>query len=402
MMLDLKKYEELMAKCSHCEFCQATCPVFLEDLLETHVARARLELIRASLVEGSLPVTKRLRDVISRCLLCTNCVQTCPAGVPIDEIVVAARHRLYEEKRLDAPRRYLVNKFMSRRGFSGFIGMAEALAQRMGLTPRELPAQASKRFESLCRGVISPKEKARARVAYYVGCATNAFYPDTAMNVVRVLTRNGIEVVIPDGLVCCGLPALVEGDLATVQKMVRVNIPILASQEVDAIITDCTSCGMMLRTKVAKALPENDPLRLQAELIGTKVWEVTDYLNNVGLSSEPLGLPEKYTYHVPCHRGWTPTINDAPRNLLAAVPQAELVEMEYPERCCGAGGTFYMNFRELSENIRSHKLEDIGRTGVKTVLTQCPACRSYLSAPLADHTVMHPISFLAGAYGFEP
>ena len=85
-MLSLELYEDMMAKCSYCQFCQATCPVYLEDHLETHLARARVELIRAALLEGSMPVTERLREVVSRCLLCGNCVQTCPAVIPVDEI----------------------------------------------------------------------------------------------------------------------------------------------------------------------------------------------------------------------------------------------------------------------------------------------------------------------------
>jgi len=180
--------------------------------------------------------------------------------------------------------------------------------------------------------------------------------------------------------------------------MISVNVEILMQQKVDAIITDCTSCGMTFKVKTLKILSEDDPLRADATEVAAKFWEVTDYLNHIGLSMEPSQLPEKYTYHVPCHRGWTPTVNDAPRNLLAGVPHARLVEMGHPELCCGAAGGFFIEHKNLSEGIRSNKLEEIAQTGVHTILTQCPGCRYYLGASLKDHVVMHPISFLSRAY----
>jgi glycolate oxidase iron-sulfur subunit len=155
----------------------------------------------------------------------------------------------------------------------------------------------------------------------------------------------------------------------------------------------------MFRAKAAKTLPDDDPLRPQTEALAEKVWEVTDYLNQIGLSVEPPSLSESYTYHIPCHRGWTPTLDDAPRSLLEKVPEAELVELEDPDKCCGAGGTFYMDFKELATDIRTGKLTDIRQTGVKTVLTQCPACRSFLGTRLDDSEVTHPIVLLAKAYG---
>jgi len=399
-MLDVKEYRDQMAKCSHCGLCQATCPVYLEDLLQTHVARVRMDLIRTCLVEGTLPVSKRFREVVDRCLLCTNCSRTCAAGVPVDDIVVAARYQLYGGKRRDPIRRQLMRRMMINRGVGGLLGRVGSLAHKMGWLPQEMPVPALPSFQARYQDGLPLTGKKRARVAYFVGCATNTLYPDTGEAVLQVLAHNGVEVVIPGGQVCCGMPALADGDLATVQEMVRTNMALLADQEVDAIITDCTSCGMMFKTKAIKAFAENDPLRPQIEAVAAKVLEVTDYLNQLGLVQEPAPLPETYTYHIPCHRGWTPTVDAAPRDLLAAVPQAELKEMADPERCCGAGGAFFMDFKALSDDIRSPKLADIGSTGVTTILTQCPMCRSYLSAALKAHRVIHPVAFLAGAYGY--
>ena len=165
------------------------------------------------------------------------------------------------------------------------------------------------------------------------------------------------------------------------------------------IITDCTSCGLMFKTKVLKLFGADDPILEKAEVVAAKIWEATDYLNHVGRVSEPEALAEAYTYHMPCHRSWSPTLDDAPRHLLSGIPQSKRVEMNHPEKCCGAAGAFFVEHKALSEDIRAAKTEDIAATGVQTVVTQCPSCRTYLSAVLGNDRVMHPIYFLAKAYG---
>ncbi len=400
-MQDVNAYKDIIKKCSHCGFCVETCPVYQEDLLQTYSARARLGLIRASLMDGSLKVTGRLREILNRCLLCTNCVQSCSTEIPVDEIIMAARHEIFKGKRKNLAERYLMRKIMAERGVRGTLRKVEVLARVMGLAPKDLPPSVSPPFQARYRGRFAPEGEVRARVAYYVGCATNTLYPETGADVVRVFARNGIEVIVPEGLVCCGMPALIEGDLDTARELMQTNVSILEGREVDGIVTDCTSCGMMLKAKAAKVFSEGDPWRSRTEAVADKVWEATDYLNRLGLVAPPRPVAQEYTYHVPCHRGWRESVSDAPRDLLAKVPQARLIEMEEPERCCGAGGAFFMENRELSENIRSHKLEDIGQTGAKVVITQCPACRMYMEAPLEDRVVMHPISFLARGYEFD-
>jgi len=397
-MRDLNQYRESMLKCSWCEFCQATCPIYLEDLLETHVARSRLNLIRMCLLEKTLPRSDRFKEIVDRCLCCTNCSQTCPAKIPVEEMVMAARSILYQGKRRNPLQRALLRRFMEQRGLGKAMAAMQSLAAALGFSFEEVPAITAAPFLDQPRGRVPAVGETRGRVAYFVGCATNSFYPGTAEDVVGVLTRNGLEVMIPEGLVCCGLPALAEGDFDTAEELARKNYPVLTALEADAILTDCTSCGMTLKSKAMKVLPDQDPLRLKAELLAPKVWEVTDYLNQIGLSSPPSALPKKFTYHAPCHRGWTNTLTAAPINLLAKVPGAELIELEYPQRCCGAGGAFSLEHPDLSRRIRAKKIEDILQTGAKTVLTQCPACRSFLIPALPEHTVLHPISFLARAY----
>lgn len=399
-MLRLEYYRELADKCSSCGYCQAVCPVFREDLLETHLPRARVKLIRESLIEKTYPVTPRLREIIDRCLLCTSCTNNCPTGIPADEIITAARIELAGQAGLGAAaKRAVMKNILGQRGLAGLLTRAGSIAQKLNLGPKDVPQLASRPFDSRIRGKVEAKGEKRATVAYFVGCGTNFIFPETGEDTVKVLTRNGVEVLIPQGQVCCGIPSLAEGDLSAVQEAVRTNVELFSGLDVDAVVTDCTSCGMMFKVKAAKTLPANDPLQEKIAALAAKTFEVTEYLDRIGLAEVPEALNTSFTYHVPCHRGWSPTVVEAPRRVLSQVAGLEAREMEEPGACCGAAGTFYLQHPDLSNSIRSHKIEDIQATGAETVITQCPVCRFYLAARLDNKKVLHPVNLLAQAYG---
>ncbi len=398
---DLGKYLEQIDKCSHCEFCQATCPSFREELVETLLARSRLLLIKACLIDRELTPSPRFRDIVDGCLMCGRCVEACPARIPVDEVVAAARGELNKGKFCHELRRRALTRFMANRGPDRMIAFAFAIAEKMGLWPPGIPQPVSAPVTGKLSGVVKSRGQERGRVVYYIGCAANSLDPVTARDVVQVFTENGIEVMVPPDLVCCGLPALAEGDLEEARGAVVRNLEILGGLDAEAIITDCSSCGMMLKVKSLSLIPAGHPLRATAEAVSGKVWEATEYLNGVGLSRKPGGLEVVYTYHEPCHRSFSPTMKDAPRALLASLPGSRFSELADPGQCCGAGGTFFLEHRDLSGRIRAKKLEDIKSTGAEVVISQCPACRAYLAAALPGKELLHPLSLLARAYGFR-
>ena len=398
-MLKIDDYSREINRCLQCNFCLATCPVYNEDMVESSVARGRINLINAAMIEKSIPVTGRAREIINRCLLCTNCMQGCPSGIPVDDIIIAARTELFNQFGLGTVEKMLFRQLLNRKSPGTLASRAVSLIRKLNLFPGPLPALASPPFEQRVSGIISPAGAPRARVAYFIGCGTNYLYPDTGEAVVKVLVENQIEVVVPANQSCCGIPALAHGDQQTAVESLRANAEVFAELDVDAIITDCTSCGYMLKTKASKVLPHDDPYRKTMALMAKKTFEVTEYLAGLGLVKKFKSRPASITYHVPCHRGWSKGLLDAPRKLVALMPEAHLVEMKGAEKCCGAGGSTFINHSDLGAGIRSQKLEDIKATGAAMVMTQCPACRFYLGEGLKDSSikVLHPMSVLASA-----
>lgn len=395
--MKLKDLAGEIDRCSQCNFCQAVCPVFREDLVESSVARGRLNLIQAAVLAKTVPLTDRARDLINRCLLCTNCVQGCPTGVPVDDIIIAARHELMKDKGSAWPVRIVFRQMLKRGAGSSAAVRTMSWLRRFNLVPGRLPPLADPPFmqRTAAGGRVGG---ARARVAYFVGCGTNYLFPDTGAAVCRILADNGVEVVIPEGQVCCGMPALAYGDLEAAAQAVRANAAVLAACEVDAVVTDCTSCGFMLSKKAAVVLDPDDSALPQVLAVAAKTVEITEFLVGLPLAEQKMSGSLRVTYHVPCHRSWSPGLVAAPATLIARLGGVELAPLTEPDRCCGAGGTFFLSHAELGEKIRERKLADILRTGVRKVVTQCPACRYYLSEGLKDHgvEVVHPVALAVG------
>ena len=400
-MISLESLKEMMVKCSHCAGCEAVCPVYLETLSEPMVARNRVEVIRETLYNKSMPFSDRAREILDCCLLCTNCTQNCGSRVEIDDIVIAARAYLHDE-RGGSLKTAAVGMVLTNRKLAGLLSKVGYVVQRVGFASN-VPKVAGKTFDKYYSGTVKAEGETRGRVAYFVGCGTNFMWPDTGVATVKVLTANGIEVVIPENQACCGIPAMAEGDLKSAGEMVRTNVQIFAGMDAEAIVTDCTSCGMMLKEKYAKMLPDDDPLQEKVKVVSGKIFEVTDYLAKVGLAKKPGRIDKVFTYHAPCHRNWTRTVGDAPLKVLTQIPGTELREMDKPERCCGAGGTFYMGHSEIAQGIRSRRIDQIEETGADTVVTQCPICRFYIEQGLegAKAEVVHPMVMLARAYAFD-
>ncbi|MBW1681764.1 MAG: (Fe-S)-binding protein [Deltaproteobacteria bacterium] len=375
-MRHLEDYEDAISRCFHCQICQAACPVYLQDLLETYCARARLGLVQAVFLEQTLKVTPRLREVMDRCLFCTRCTRHCPAGVPLDDVFALARENL--------------GKQLGEQGRDGGAWTAPDAG---------VPGPVAGPLKSGLGEIPAVKGPVRARVAYYPGCATSRLFQDTGQAVLRVMSENGVQVMIPEGLSCCGFPAYVAGDLHTFRRAMQENLSILSGLDVDAILVDCASCGMAFKVKAGEVAKGDGAMEDQAARVAEKTWEATDYLNHLGPVAEPGAVAGVWTYHAPCRIGWTPTAEEAPEALLQHIPGAQYEALETTGACCGAGDLFHLRHGELSRSIRTKRLKEIRRNGAHTVVTQCPFCRYYLQQGGSDLEVMHPLAFLARAYG---
>jgi glycolate oxidase iron-sulfur subunit len=118
-----------------------------------------------------------------------------------------------------------------------------------------------------------------------------------------------------------------------------------------------------------------------------------------------LPVRRRVTIHDPCDLVRGQGISSEIRQLLAAVPGLEIVEMDHPDRCCGGGGTYSINHPEPAREIGRLKAREILDTGASLVVTACPGCILQIQRVLAAEgqplPVVHPAELLAYSYGFR-
>jgi len=407
-------------KCTRCGSCQTICPVHGRVLTEATCARGKVQLMRGFL-EGRIPLNKEIQEIASNCLMCKACTQNCPSGVHTDQLFFQLRKALAKEVGLPWAKKAAFTALTYRRlfdmglrlgsvfqslvlkeapdGRGGKVSRIPLPAAGLNLR-RVLPALARRPLRSLLADrprLTSPK----ATVALFPGCMLSYVYPQAGVAIVDVLARNNIDAVLLDGLGCCGVPALSNGDFETSGMLARANVRALSSRSFDAVITGCASCGAALKHDYA-TLIEDGPEREKWETLSGKVFDIAQFLVANGFSDSFKGQALKVTYHDPCHLARGMGVTREPRELLKALPGVEFVEMRDANTCCGCGGTFSLTQYDMARRINDAKLDNIERSGAEIVATGCSACKMHINDGLSRRRgnvrVLHTAEILAMAY----
>ncbi|MFZ1946606.1 MAG: (Fe-S)-binding protein [bacterium] len=403
-------------RCLKCGLCKSACPIYAETLDESSSARGRIAIAEA-LRESGLSLGPLVADRLGKCLNCKACMDACPSGIKVDEIVLAARAEIFKKGRFPLLKKLVFRNLLKRGRLLPPVGKTVAFIERKilrGLPPsspyrillplvkldrdRLLPIFAEKALTEELPEVVTPKAPARMRVGFFSGCATNLIYTGVGKDVVRALVGEGIEVVIPRDQGCCGVPVYTAGDRETARALARRNAEAFGRHRVDAIVTACASCGLALKRDYETMLGlGRDPL-------GAKVYDFAEFLvKHSKLEFARTGLPAtKATYHYPCHLNRGQGIKEAPRKVLEALSGVEFVEMEQADRCCGGAGTFSLSYYDLARAVGARKANYVAASGADVVATSCPSCMMQLADMLGRNglpqKVVHLAELVAACY----
>ena len=389
-MSKLKQLEELreeIEQCVKCGACRAHCPVFGAERREGRVARGKVALADAVL-RGEVGLEAKVLEDLSQCLLCGSCEAQCPNKVPTDEIVAAARRRIAEQKGLSSfgkglaavlGRPKLMNALAKTGGkFSKLL--FKRLPENSGLrlrfpapylaADRTLPPITDRPFRERVPEVIEG-QPGMPTIAFFTGCGINYMYPAIGEAFLQALKFLGVTIIIPKDQACCGLPAVSAGAGSVVEQLAVQNLAALTRRPVDYVVTACASCNAGL----GKIYPD---LGGDYVDLGKKTRDIFVFLVELGLPQKLAALPRpekriKVTYHDPCHLR-TRGITKEPRQILAALPQVEFVEMAHAGTCCGLGGTYSVYHYDTAKKIGAKKAANIAASGAELVATDCPGC----------------------------
>jgi len=310
--------EAILRKCVHCGFCTSTCPTFVLLGDERDSPRGRIYMIK-EMLENDRPADAEVTRHVDRCLSCLSCMTTCPSGVNYMHLVDHARAHIEKTYRrpfanrmiramlafvLPSPARFRAALHLARLGrpFARFLEHVPALkplSAMLALAPSSVP----KRSRNSSPGVHVASGVRRKRVALLTGCAQAVLDPGINDATIALLTRLGVEVVVPTGETCCG--SLVhhmgheEAALASARQNVDAWMREMERAPLDAIVITASGCGTTI--KDYGFMLRLDPAYAEkATRVSALAQDVTEFLATLELP-EPKETPGlTVAYHSAC------------------------------------------------------------------------------------------------------
>jgi glycolate oxidase iron-sulfur subunit len=396
--------------CVHCGFCLATCPTYKVHGDENESPRGRIILMKEQL-EGNASLEAVLPHIDS-CLGCMACVTACPSGVEYGHLLAPFRARaarlrsrglikgsahVVAHQTIPYAGRFRVAARMGRLAKPIRRILPPAYDAMLGLVPSSLPDRQP-------LPPIAPAiGKRRARVALLTGCVQQVLAPNINAATVRVLQRNGVEVVIPQGQGCCGSLSLHTGEQGQARALAR-ELMRMMPLDVDAIITNAAGCGSGIKEYPLLFAGEED-LAL-AEQAAERTCDISVFLDRLGLVGEP-SLPEplRAVYHDACHLAHPQHVNAEPRRLLRSIGNLTILEPAEAEICCGSAGTYNIEQPDTARALGERKVQHLRATGAEAVITGNIGCMTQIRTHLAGAErlpVLHTIELLDRAYSTMP
>jgi glycolate dehydrogenase iron-sulfur subunit len=392
--------------CVHCGLCLPHCPTYQETGRESSSPRGRIYLMRG-VAEERIPLDALVVEEMSFCLACRACESACPAGVRYGHLVESMRaeigargaggrvSRLLERLALRGvvarPRRlerlFAILRRYQRSGLQRAVRASHllALAPPLARMERMLPPLDDPHRPPL---VVPAHGARRGRVAFFSGCVMPEIFGPANAATVEVLARNGFEVEIPAGQLCCGALHQHAGDPEFAEKLHRANRVAFRLDAVDAVIVNSAGCGAALKDR--------------GDAFSRKVRDVTEFLADAGLRAKPGPLRLRVAYDDPCHLLHAQRIAAAPRALLRSIPELELFDLPGCRDCCGAAGIYNLTHPEMAASLLARKVQALRDTAPQALATGNPGCLMQIGAGVRAAglaiEVLHPLELLWRAY----
>ena len=375
--------------CSQCGYCVDECDQFYGRGWESQSPRGKWYWLR-EYMEGREKWDQFMVDTMLVCTTCELCNHRCSASLPIEPSWLKLRGKLiHEEKRMTFPPFEMMSAALHKEGdiWAGYR------KNRADWFPKDMVEK------------HGPAHKSKS--VYFAGCTASYVEHDIGMASVRLLDKAGVDFTfLGEKESCCGTPMLVAGKWDTFEETLRKNIQAVKEIGADTVISSCPACDMMWRHVYPKWA---DKLGIEFNIKAKHYSEVVADRLKSGEFKFPANQnkPVTVAYHDSCHMGRVSGVYEPPRQLIEAIPNVTLVEMEHNREkahCCGSVLTLIKD-PPVAADIGCSRLAEAEKAGAETVLALCPCCEFQLRVSAdkkqSPTKVVDLARFSASALGYE-
>jgi len=385
--------EEILRKCVHCGFCNATCPTYqlLGDELDG--PRGRIYLMK-QVMEGQAPTKKTLLH-LDRCLTCRNCETTCPSGVEYGRLVEIGRHlteRQVARGWLESVQRSVLRTVLPR------AWLFTPLLRTGQLLRTVLPKHLAQKIPARQSPVARPKRQHARKMILLEGCVQPGMSPNINVASARVLDRLGIELIAAERAGCCGAIRAhlsdTEGGLQDARRNIDAWLPMLQAGAQGLVMT-ASGCGSMVKD-YGKLLAHDPQYADKAKTISAATLDISEVLFNqseqIGSLMSHTAIRKNAVFHPPCTLQHAQKITGKVEQVLslAGIKTSRCADSHL---CCGSAGTYSLLQPELSTALRDQKLRNLLATGAEQIVSANIGCITHLQSG-TDTPVLHWIELL--------
>jgi Fe-S oxidoreductase/FAD/FMN-containing dehydrogenase len=371
--------------CARCGYCVSTCEQFMGRGWESHSPRGKYAYLREVLAGRE----KFSQEMVSKFLMCTTCEvcnTRCQLNIPVEHNWMTMRGKLVnEEKRMTFP---------------PFEMMAASLRGEKNIWAGKREKRADWVPED-----IKPKIKDKAEVMYFAGCTASLVNSDVAVSTARILDKAGIEFTyMGTDEACCGIPMKIAGKWDVFEEIFEHNVAEAKKRGAKTIVTSCPACGLAwkeLYPTLARQKGIDFPFKIK------HYSEVAAEALAKGDLKFEHEINAKIAFHDSCHAGRAQGIYEPPRELIAAIPGVELVEMEHNREtglCCGSVLTL-IGEMPVAPKLGGMRIQEAIDVEADALLALCPCCQVQLRTAAKANNFDIPITdlarFIAKGLGFE-
>jgi Fe-S oxidoreductase len=329
--------------CYECGKCDTVCPW----------NRVRKFPVRRIINQAKFGVVPFESEDLWLCTTCGNCVQRCPRGVKIIDVMRAMRRVL-------VPDGVVPTSIPNLRGFMTSIA---SVGNPWGQEPQDRANWAKD---------LGVKEFSEGTEVLYFSCCYTSYDPrlkKVAQATADLLTKAGVDFgILGAKEMCCGESVRKAGNETLFKRLARENIKTFIENGVKKILVSSPHCYHAFKNEYSE-------FKVNFEVVHASQYFAQ--LINEGRLKPTKEYRKQVTYHDPCYLGRHNGIYDEPREALKRIPGLELNEMSESRQnslCCGMGGSRIWMETAKEERFSNLRLEQAREVGAEVLATSCPYC----------------------------